>query len=816
MGDDTARLEPIVLGLGTSYGYSGDDLTNVRDACLRGEVPYLPAELPAAQRPAGLAAVVEMRIHGVGGAPPEDNLEVPSTLQVEGDATAGFYRPWYPGSRVEAGTPRREAYCWGKLNYRSATRALWLLLLSFMIVNVAYWSLPAEGPGASGRRRTAMNRALLRLLGLALTATFVGTATTILADMIAYQAPRRGALPSWLHTFAGLGVGPRLAIALLAVLGIVGVLFRLSLRTARSYEKWDAGDASDDSSDWSLSDKRFWRGERTVVRQRYCHVMLGAAQVSYVAVIPDSAHEAVRTIGIVVSAALAAAAIGLVLSPWADRKHTAGRKEQPSDKALRVVTIGAVAAAVAISLARFWWRPVATNRVLAGSHSLIDDIVFAQFAVVLVIALVLLTQRPWRQPGVMGKGMAACLLGLLAVLISTIFSGALTLTIANLLGSPQSSTCTRTNPCAAKDVLYLSSTVYAGGIGMLAAIASALLFGAWTLWWLLRRRRQLMTGDGPGTVRASYAAGGSAADASAVKKVAGIWAGSALTDLAAGFLSTVCVLTGLAVVAEELWLVTVQHPVARTLQALASFGGTLGVLATGFFLVQLRSALVNASSRKRFGLLWDVGTFWPRACHPFAPPCYAERSVPEVVTRIRRVVGDVVRGEGDPALAQQRAEQSRAHADDPRDAHASVLLSGYSQGAPISVAVIAQLPVEILDRVALLSLNAPIRRLYGQTFPAYFGPARLAELRERLSDADAGVRWRTLVRWSDFIGGWALAKPVGAGAVDSPEVDHEILDPPVLWTDDDPTPPPTHRHSDMFPDPQTRPYAALLAGMLPR
>ncbi len=75
------------------------------------------------------------------------------------------------------------------------------------------------------------------------------------------------------------------------------------------------------------------------------------------------------------------------------------------------------------------------------------------------------------------------------------------------------------------------------------------------------------------------------------------------------------------------------------------------------------------------------------------------------------------------------------------------------------------------------------------------------------------MRWRNLIRRSDYIGGWALADP-GDAQPASGSVDARILDPPVLWVDADPTPPPTHTHLVWFPDPQTRPAAAYLAGLL--
>ena len=60
------RDEPLgglTLGLGSTYGYSGADLTNLRQALARGEVPYQPPGTAPAE-------TLELRIHGVGGAPP--------------------------------------------------------------------------------------------------------------------------------------------------------------------------------------------------------------------------------------------------------------------------------------------------------------------------------------------------------------------------------------------------------------------------------------------------------------------------------------------------------------------------------------------------------------------------------------------------------------------------------------------------------------------------------------------------------------------------------------------------------------------------
>jgi len=795
------RLGPITLGVGAADGYSGNDLTNPRTATLAGEVPYLAADGST------LTAdpVLELRIHGVGGAPASDNLQNPATVQVAGDSTAGFYRAWFPGGSA-AGQPRREAYCWGGLNTRASSRALYLMLVGFMLVNVAHWALPpARGRGLTHR----IGGTALRVLGLALTVAFITTSVTVLGDLVAWQAPTRGALPSWLGWYARRDFGPRLAIALLGVLGVLGALHWVSAATTRNYEAWGSGVLPDEDDAWPLTSRTFWCGELAVNRQRHCHVAAGAAVVLLFAALPNGSADGLRYVLAALAGAIALVALALVASPWTDRAQIAGCTPGWGDVVARWFGRSAVALAALTAVSRFWWRIDGNTRALPGDQAMQVWSVVAEFAVLAALAIGVVLQAPWRagRREVMGFGLTAPLLAGLGCVVATIFGSSLTLAVANVIGSPKVSVD------AGKvhgETLLLPATVYVGGLGMIAAVVLAVGVGGYLLtWsrWEADRLARTDEGRDPDAVASSYPAVGSVVgDEPSVRRVAGIWARSALTEHAATALTWLAVPTAGVIVA---YLITLEaggnpSPLARTAQV----GGTIGVFLTVYFLATLRSAFLDASKRKRFGFVWDVGTFWPRATHPFGPPCYAERTVPEVVTRIRRMVGDVPLGPADPALALEIAERLPPGVPAPIEAQSPVLLTGYSQGTPISVAVMAQLPQRVRDRMALLTLAAPIRRLYGRAFPAYFGPEQLGRLRVALT-GESGLRWRNLVRRSDYIGGRAFdpSRPEA-------DVDHGVYDPPVLWSKHDPSPPATHRHSDFFPDPQARPHAVELAKLL--
>ena len=159
-------------------------------------VPRHSVMLPSVQlgADAGSGGVTELRVHGVGGSPPDATLGDLAPEQVMGDAIAGFYRTSDHKASPEDRDARRdvdrhvEVYSWGGLTSRSKIRVLWLALLPFMFANLAGWMCSASTRKSAWRLR--LHRLAAGLGGLALTVNAALIAVPISADVVAYQTAR--------------------------------------------------------------------------------------------------------------------------------------------------------------------------------------------------------------------------------------------------------------------------------------------------------------------------------------------------------------------------------------------------------------------------------------------------------------------------------------------------------------------------------------------------------------------------------------------------------------------------------------------------
>src|SRR4051812_39423371 len=128
-------------------------------------------------------------------------LQHPHVEQVAGSRETGFFRRWWEGKGISADTEqgRLEAYSWGGLTSGDNQRALWLLLLPFMLLNVAFFMTPwrqeqpgreqpARGDGrAPGKAAQRFTEAVHRLFALTFTGTFTLAAVSVSMDLLAWQ-----------------------------------------------------------------------------------------------------------------------------------------------------------------------------------------------------------------------------------------------------------------------------------------------------------------------------------------------------------------------------------------------------------------------------------------------------------------------------------------------------------------------------------------------------------------------------------------------------------------------------------------------------
>lgn len=765
---------------------------------------------PAAPAPRPTGPALELLVHGVGGTTPQDMLVDPRTVRITGDTTAAIYRRAADTDAEQhperyRDKPIAEAYCWSNLTSGNGSRALWLLLLPFMVINLAHWMRPVA------RRRPRATRiygVLVRLIALSLTVLLTAAACEVALDLTAWQCAGVAACSdqrSWLGFLAAdqggwwSQPGRRLALAAVVPAALVGLLWFLSNRTWSAYESQrpltgahaDDEDGTDtvpvpDLVRPALGRPGFWYGRRLVARLRAAHTAAGFLTVTASVTEAAARHDRAAGgpvapyLGRLIEVALVA---GLIVVLWVvcRRGRSERRLDNRLDRALITWLPGAALTLLVLAAVHAAWsRPGWTSSGTLPGDTTFRVVTLAQGLLIVALAAVsldLYRRCPERRTVLRGLGGPA--VAMLACALGGVMTGGIAQRVADWLDGPGSPGMGRSAFIAGPPVLLSWQASVIPVLLALLLVPGAVL-GVRT--WLTARRLEPV-------IDAEY--GEQCPDPSRTRRIARIRATAALTDSAPrmlGLVSGATLLLGAAAVAGA-WA-TDEVPGRALdgsgpfLESVAEAAQSTGSWLIGFgFLVFVacgRRAYRDESARRTIGILWDVGTFWPRAAHPFAPPCYAERAVPDLASRMSGWTG-----------------RTRGR----------LVISGHSQGSVLAAAAVWQLPARTRRRVALLTYGSPLERLYGRWFPAYFGPEQLHGLHRSVHC------WRNLWRATDPIGG-----PVRLGLESGPEVDRGPLEDPLVYgrTPEHPLPEPVLGHSDYQADPVfAEERAALLERLVP-
>lgn len=152
---------------------------------------------------------------------------------------------------------------------------------------------------------------------------------------------------------------------------------------------------------------------------------------------------------------------------------------------------------------------------------------------------------------------------------------------------------------------------------------------------------------------------------------------------------------------------------------------TIALALVGAALLAALAGGATSANKRPLGLVWDLVCFLPRAAHPFSPPCYAERAVPELASRIDWWLAD---------------DRESTWVDSQRRRGERVVVSAHSLGGVLTVAaLLASRPVGLQSpQVALLTYGCQLRAYFSRIFPELLGHHVLGVPAVR-----AGSFWRT-------------------------------------------------------------------------
>jgi hypothetical protein len=748
-------------------------------------------------------AVVEIRVHGVGGSTPENLLGDPHPTFVWGDRNAGFYRgPDREGRHVEA-------YSWGGITSRSSWRVLWLGLLPFALANIAGWMVSRRVE--ADRRKHRIHRYLVRAAGLGITLNLLILSAMIVVDLWAYQcggqqscARDRWSL-SWLWSRSLFldHPGKRVVVGFGLLALVLGVLSYLSFRTRVRFEDVDPvlrvgtdprGGTTPDEHDSAaalpggLVHPMFWDGARAQRRLGRLHVGAGFAFLAVA--LSLGTHRAVGS----ASGSEHAAALGSTVFVLGGVVLVAAFVligfEQHGDRIAPVVLWTGLACLLG-ALLHAWLQPAFVTQFghFAGirwATNLSYGTVFVPLGVLLVLVAtdevraalqrrrLPVDQRSATPHLVCGSFVA---IGLGAALLNGVMLGFL-IWAARALGDIRWEVHSGLESTGGAGVPLAVFPVIGQAIPWLVLVPLLMLV-VFALVLVLRGRRWV--GLNVGAVQEEYDRLEQAAPAPEppldvwmrsaleprptsrwVKQVAwGRYVARSTTRLSVPLV--LMALGGTLLVAVGQVMIWGLHTTIITFAL--NIGVTVAALLPLAAFALLRAGWRDPQTRRLIGILWDVNTFWPRCFHPLAPPSYAEKAVPDLQRRIWWL-------------------QDHGH---------PVLVAAHSQGTVLTAAAMVQADSARSphDRVALATFGCPLVKLYAWGFPAYFHHellGRLAPGKEaRIED------WHNFYTLTDYIGG-----PVELPGAD---VDVRLPDPTSSRYVFGQPQPPLGRHSGYWTDP---------------
>lgn len=744
---------------------------------------------------------VELRIHGVSGTPPEDMLGSAHVKQVAGDEFSRFFRPCDPQQNEIRPAPDHllEGYHWGKFTSGSWRQGLWLVILPFGFVNAAQFMLPAPTT-KSAKLWHAVAGAMLRLLGLGLTATLMLGIAVVTMDLTAWQWG-----PTHLAVWTGFPGWP-LAAAMLVCVAVLAVLYSFGRRLGGANNPADHTDGRSPRVPGATPDIRltqpyqadppepgnqdgayevcapedpptelgrevFFVGDTDAPALRKLHLATGLALIALLGTAALKTGKGPSTVAFWVfwiAIALIAALI-LIVSFLGDPEQsvtvqTVGWFERARRKwhaVASAVSTGLVIAAALELVAAIWLvgqRPMIAGRLGIGLPG-VDGLAFWDLWVCTTAMVVLFlstgilaaktrthgSDAPPAPYARFAMGMTAALAAAIGTFLAVGYAAAMAFGWGWFLGRGAGPDYEVTP--------LLQRIAYAWGLTfllmVLMVIAAIIVYASRRSEFLDRARAAFTFGvEHKSQQRLRL-------PSNWIGRVArAMWMARLKNNVQIVFWTfaifgiVLSLAAGLEfLLSEEDRPFDLPGPLAA-LSETTSVGGadviiTLGSLVLIGLAVGLvflgRGAIRQEAARRGVNVAWDVIAFWPRSVHPFVPPPYSQRAVADLRSRISWHLGTpapILDGSADPP------ERPATH----------VVVAAHSQGSLIALAALLWLPVEERSRVGLVTFGSQLKVQFPRAFPAYVNFAVLEWLYEKFDD-----RWISLYRDTDAIAGPVLS-----------------------------------------------------------